>query len=73
MAQVNVAIAKAGGKERLVHGRVGGSYFYFVNVGEHGVLSEAIMVSRVSEYTVEEWLDKLRVARVEESLNPRQD
>jgi hypothetical protein len=73
VAQVNAAIAKAGYKERLVLGRVGGTYLFFENIGERGAPSEPIELSDLSVYTVQEWLDKLRVARVEETLIPRED
>jgi hypothetical protein len=79
---VNTALAEAGFKARLVHGRVGGSYFYFDNVLGRAVLSfpitvpqsdPAILVSHVSELTINEWIDALRIAEVEEKTNPRQD
>jgi hypothetical protein len=68
---VNAAIAKGGGKSRLVYAQVGGYYFYFDHVGERGAPSEPIQVSPDS--TVDELLGALKVAEVEEALNPRPD
>ena len=67
--QVNAAVAKAGGKQRLRFSRVGGSFFYF-DLGR-GVPSDAIPVSPKS--TVDELLEALKVEEVKDKLNPRQD
>jgi hypothetical protein len=67
--QVNAAIGKAGGKQRLRFSRVGGAFFYFDL--DRGVPSDEIPVS--PESTVEELLEALKVEEVKDKLNPRQD
>jgi hypothetical protein len=73
--EVNTAFASACSKEGLQLARVGfgRASFYFENVGRRGAPSEPIAVSNVSDYTIDQWLDELHLARVLEELNPRDD
>ena len=59
LSAVNAHIAHRGGKERLVRSREprGKNYFYFINCGPDNVPSEAIPVNRLSQFTIEQWLE----------------
>lgn len=70
LAQVNAAIAVAGGSARLIYSRRFGLGHYFVNVGERGGASRVTTVSRVSDLAIDEWLVELRIAEVCEKVNP---
>ena len=72
--EVNEAFANAGfKKERLVICRVGCRAFYFENIGDRNAPSEPIEVSHVSDYTIDQWIEALRRAEVEEKLSSRPD
>jgi hypothetical protein len=70
LAQVNAAIAQAGGSARLIYSPRVRPELYFVNIGERGVASTVTNVSHVSARTIEEWLEQLKVAEVCEKRNP---
>lgn len=59
---VNKAIADRGGKEKLVRG-IG--YYYFVNVGKHGVPSSGVYVQKLNQLTLDQWLQELKEKRAE--------
>lgn len=72
--EVNAAFAKADfKKERLVISLAGGRAFFFKNIGPRNAPSGPIEASDVSDYTCDQWIEKLKIAIVEESLNPRAD
>lgn len=66
--KINAEIAKRGGKEKLVFsGSKAEPYFYFINLGPHGVPGEGILVNRLNVYTLEQWLDELEYERKKET------
>jgi hypothetical protein len=72
--EVNEAFAKADfKKERLAISLAGGRAFFFKNIGPRNAPSNPIEVSDVSDYTYDQWIKELKIAVVEESLNPRTD
>ena len=64
--KVNAEIARRGGKAKLVHNRAE-EYFYFINVGPHGVPSSSISVSRLNVYTLDQWISEWELAEKEAS------
>ncbi|WP_274644204.1 hypothetical protein [Pseudomonas serbica] len=61
-AAVNDALAKIGAKERLVKGN---GYLYFTGGGAANWSSCSVMVPRLSDYTLDEWLIVWRNMRSE--------
>jgi hypothetical protein len=59
---VNEALAKIGAKEQLVKGN---GYLYFTGGGAASWPSCSVMVPRLSDYTLEEWLTVWRNMRSE--------
>ena len=64
---INAEIARRGGKEKLVRGQgAGAGYFYFINVGKKEVPGSGIMISRLNDYTLEQWMCELDMERQEQ-------
>ncbi|WP_338924611.1 hypothetical protein V0M98_33890 (plasmid) [Pseudomonas silesiensis] len=61
-ASVNEALAKIGAKEQLVKGN---GYLYFTGGGAASWPSCSVMVPRLSDYTLEQWLTVWRNMRYE--------
>lgn len=62
LSKVNREIARQGGTETLVKGY---GYFYFINCGARRVPSSGVMVYRINQLTVEQWLLELAKKRAE--------
>ncbi len=70
--QVNAAIAETGRAASLLHNPNSvAPGLYFVNVGERYRAFKIVGVSSVSDRTIEEWIEELKVAECEVKLNDR--
>jgi hypothetical protein len=63
--EVNTAIARTGKRARLLQypGLVK-PVLFFVNIGKHHLSHQITDVSCVSDRTIQEWIDELKVAEV---------